>query len=147
MVYRARQYFWLNCDGVQHLSFRSTRVLFRFLWGACSPMFSFIDHCLSFCLFPFIHCIVCPSIYGFWLPLWYIQGFLFSYAFSCLHFTQECQYDVMASVVASSALDSWYYSFSGQNKYHKIDISLSTASQIGSLGFRIMCRVKWYISQ
>jgi len=25
----------------------------------------------------FCHCVVCPSsIYGFWLPLWYIQAFL-----------------------------------------------------------------------
>ena len=21
----------------------------------------------------FVHCVVCPSIYGFWLPLWYYQ--------------------------------------------------------------------------
>ena len=26
------------------------------------------------CPFPLGHCIVCPSIYGFWLPLWYIQA-------------------------------------------------------------------------
>ena len=32
----------------------------------------FVDRCLSFC--PFCgHCVVCPSIYGFWLPLWYLQ--------------------------------------------------------------------------
>ena len=31
----------------------------------------FGDHCLSFCPFSSGHCIVCPSIYGFWLPLWY----------------------------------------------------------------------------
>jgi hypothetical protein len=28
----------------------------------------FIDHCLSFCTFSFDHCVVCSSIYGFWLP-------------------------------------------------------------------------------
>jgi hypothetical protein len=33
----------------------------------------FVDHCLSFCNFSFGHCVVCPSIYGFWLPLWYLQ--------------------------------------------------------------------------
>jgi hypothetical protein len=32
----------------------------------------FVDGCLSFCPFYFGHCIVCPSIYGFWLQLWYI---------------------------------------------------------------------------
>ena len=70
-------------------SFRSTRVLSRFFWGACFPMFSFVDDCLSFCLFPFIHCIVCSSIYSFWLPLWYIQGFflcIFGSFNLCQHF-------------------------------------------------------------
>ena len=34
----------------------------------------FADRCLSFCSFSFGHCVVCPSsIYGFWLPLWYLQ--------------------------------------------------------------------------
>jgi len=38
--------------------------------------------CVMFCrslfvLFSCGHCIVCPSsIYGFWLPLWYLQNFL-----------------------------------------------------------------------
>ena len=29
----------------------------------------FVDRCLSVCPVPFGHCLVCPSIYGFWLPL------------------------------------------------------------------------------
>ena len=33
--------------------------------------------CLSFCTFSFGHCVVCSSsIYGFWLPLWYLQTLL-----------------------------------------------------------------------
>jgi hypothetical protein len=37
----------------------------------------FVDRCLFFCTFSFNHCVVCPSsIYGFWLPLWYIQTLL-----------------------------------------------------------------------
>jgi hypothetical protein len=36
----------------------------------------FVDRCLSFCPFLFGHCVVCPSIYGFWLPLWYLQTLL-----------------------------------------------------------------------
>ena len=37
----------------------------------------FVDRCLSFCTFPFGHCVVCSSsIYGFWLPLWYLQTLL-----------------------------------------------------------------------
>jgi hypothetical protein len=34
----------------------------------------FVDRCLSFCTFSFGHCVVCSSsIYGFWLPLWYLR--------------------------------------------------------------------------
>ena len=37
----------------------------------------FVDRCLSFCNFSFGHCVVCySSIYGFWLPLWYLQTLL-----------------------------------------------------------------------
>jgi hypothetical protein len=33
----------------------------------------FVDRCLSFCSFSFGRCVVCSSsIYGFWLPLWYL---------------------------------------------------------------------------
>ena len=31
-----------------------------------------VDRCLSFYTFSFGHCVVCPLIYGFWLPLWYL---------------------------------------------------------------------------
>jgi hypothetical protein len=34
----------------------------------------FVDCCWSFRTFSFGHCVVCfSSIYGFWLPLWYLQ--------------------------------------------------------------------------
>jgi hypothetical protein len=36
----------------------------------------FVYRCLSFCTFSFGHCVVCSSsiyMYGFWLPLWYLQ--------------------------------------------------------------------------
>jgi hypothetical protein len=37
----------------------------------------FVDCCLSFCTFSLGHCVVCSSsIYGFWLPLWYLQTLL-----------------------------------------------------------------------
>ena len=37
----------------------------------------FVDGCLSFCPFSFGHFVVCySSIYGFWLPLWYLQTLL-----------------------------------------------------------------------
>jgi hypothetical protein len=37
----------------------------------------FDDRCLSFCTCSCGHCVVCSSsIYGFWLPLWYLQTLL-----------------------------------------------------------------------
>ena len=37
----------------------------------------FVDRCLSSCIFSFGDCIVCFTfIYGFWLPLWYLQTLL-----------------------------------------------------------------------
>ena len=33
----------------------------------------FVDRCVSFCTLSFGHCVICSSIYGFWLPLWYLQ--------------------------------------------------------------------------
>jgi hypothetical protein len=42
----------------------------------------FVDRCLSFCTFSFGHCVVCSSlIYGFWLPLWYLQTLLIWYIY------------------------------------------------------------------
>ena len=32
---------------------------------------SLVSFCVVFCPFSFRHCVVCPSNYGFWLPLWY----------------------------------------------------------------------------
>ena len=57
----------------------STRVLVGFvlLWSLVLCV-CFVDRCLSFCTFFFGHCAVCPSIYGFWLPLWYLQTLLLS---------------------------------------------------------------------
>ena len=37
----------------------------------------FVDRCLSFSTFSFVHCAICSfSIYGFWLLLWYLQTLL-----------------------------------------------------------------------
>ena len=37
----------------------------------------FVDRCLSFCTFSFVHCVFCSSsIYGFWLPLCCLQTLL-----------------------------------------------------------------------
>ena len=53
----------------------------RFLSGVRSLVLyvCFADRCLSFFPFSFVHCVVCPSsIYGFLLPLWYLQTFLYT---------------------------------------------------------------------
>ena len=46
-----------------------------YLWGSCCSIFSFLCNVLLIiiCLFSVGHCIVCPSIYGFWIPLWCLQ--------------------------------------------------------------------------
>ena len=53
--------------------FCGVRVTWYLLLCVC-----FVDRCLSFCTFSFDHCVVCSSIYRFWLPLWYLQTLLAS---------------------------------------------------------------------
>ena len=49
----------------------------------------FVDRCLSFCTFYFGHCVVCPSsIYGFLLPLLYLQTLLKLHVVSTCTFNQ-----------------------------------------------------------
>jgi hypothetical protein len=51
------------------LSFSGVRVAQSLVLCVC-----FIYSCVSFCTFSFGHCVVCSSsIYGLWLPLWYLQ--------------------------------------------------------------------------
>jgi hypothetical protein len=55
------------------------RNIYAFLVGLWYSIFSFrcsVDHYLTLCPFPFGHCIVCPLMYGFRLPLWYLQLWL-----------------------------------------------------------------------
>ena len=70
----------------EHLSlppvFSGVRVTWSLVLYVC-----FVDRCLSFCTFSFGHCVVCSSlIYGFWLPLWYLQA-LHIYSLWC----RSCQ--------------------------------------------------------
>ena len=59
----------------------------------------FVDRCLSFCIFSSGHCVVYSySIYGFWLPLWYLQTLICQYRNICdmtigeiSHFTPNLQ--------------------------------------------------------
>ena len=45
----------------------------------------FVDRFLSFCPFSFDHCVVCSSIYGFWLHVWYLQTILCYCRMLCLY--------------------------------------------------------------
>jgi hypothetical protein len=59
----------------EHLSV--SRVLVGFvLLNLYFSLYCLIDHYLSFCHFFVGHCIICPSIYGYWLLLWYLLTFL-----------------------------------------------------------------------
>jgi hypothetical protein len=68
-----------NWIGNKFLQLTSTWVHPRFLVGvrvtrSLVLYVCFVDRCLSFCTFSFGHCVVCSSsIYGFCLPLWYLQ--------------------------------------------------------------------------
>ena len=54
------------------VGFGVTRSLVLYVQNVC-----FVDRCLSFCTFPFGHCVVCSSsIYGFGLTLWCLQTLL-----------------------------------------------------------------------
>ena len=57
---------------VHHLVFSGVHVIQSLVLYEC-----FIDCCLSFSTLSFGHCVFCSSsIYGFWLPLWYLQTLL-----------------------------------------------------------------------
>ena len=64
--------------------FSGVRVTWSLVLCVC-----FVDSCLSCCPFSFIHCVVCPSsLYGFWLPLWYLQ-ILLKFVNSCLSLLRD----------------------------------------------------------
>jgi hypothetical protein len=45
----------------------------------------------------FFHCIVCPSIYGFWLALWYLQTFVV--IFYCIFYIQDLYRNTQTSTL------------------------------------------------
>jgi len=64
----------------------------------------FVDRCLSFCTFYFGHCVFCSSsIYGFWLPLWYLQTLLLKLREPWIQmFISSCLVDLCCSSVQFS---------------------------------------------
>ena len=72
----------------EHLSsppvFCSCYSIFSFMCMFCRLLFVLLSKILSF---SFGHCVVCSSsIYGFWLPLWYLQTLLCVYLFLKIDF-------------------------------------------------------------
>ena len=60
----------------------------------------FVDRFLSFCTFAFGNCIVCSSIYGFWIPLCYIQTLVTFYnLYAILGIVPDSTISSMASVL------------------------------------------------
>jgi hypothetical protein len=80
--------FYTICNvEIHYLNKSSLLVVFALLvfFVVFFSVWCFVDRCLSFVPFSFGHCVVCPVIYGFWLPLWYILTFL-KYANQCIFF-------------------------------------------------------------
>jgi len=57
-------------------------MIFSFMCMFCRSLFILLS------LF-FGHCVFCPSIYGFWFPLWYLQTLLDSNRKSYIYRTQS----------------------------------------------------------
>ena len=80
-------YLRLLITSLVSLSFSLSFCPFHFVIVLSVLLFTASDYLfgifkLLFVLLPFFfcHCIVCPSIYGFWLPLWYLQASLCPFA-------------------------------------------------------------------
>jgi hypothetical protein len=83
-------YFVVNLDCPVHVQYRCRFWCFPSGTPEFTPAFSwvrvtrslvlcvcFVDRCFSFSPYSFGLCVVCySSIYGFWLPLWYLQTLL-----------------------------------------------------------------------
>jgi hypothetical protein len=63
----------------------------------------FVDRCLFFCTFSFGHCVVCSSIYRFWLPLRYLQSSSYSNFLKLpahkLHINLNTQYSIIMATL------------------------------------------------
>jgi hypothetical protein len=78
----------------------------------------FVDRCLSLCTFSFGHCVVCSSIYRFWLPLWYLQTLLPIFLHSTLFHKNAYQITMFANDVNMLCLNCCGISVTVQNKHN-----------------------------
>jgi hypothetical protein len=96
------------------LPYRSTWVHSRILVGFCCSIFSFLHNvlCIIVCRFTLGHCIVCPSIRGFWLLLWYLQNFLVAF-YICrnvfISYHRGCRGRMLVGFITTYAVSTYHY--------------------------------------
>jgi hypothetical protein len=78
----------------------------------------FVDRCFPFCTFYFGHCVVCSSIYGFWIPLWYLQTLLTQ----MIIYIWEFYFIYRTVLMSQKALYAVYYNI--KNLWLPIDLQL-----------------------
>jgi hypothetical protein len=87
----------------------------------------FVDRCFSFCTFSSGYCVVCSSsIYGFWLPLWYLQTLLHSSDQTSDHHIRIYCFSANNTVL-SNENKNWL-ARNGDNAFEWSDISTHGAS-------------------
>jgi hypothetical protein len=90
----------------EHLSsppvFKGIRVTRSLVVCVC-----FVERCLSFVLFSFGHCFVCPSIYVFWFPLWYLQTLLVTNRCKCFVVVNDNRCFIYFSITLKQNISSW----------------------------------------
>jgi hypothetical protein len=92
---------YINTTGVttlpKHLSsstvFSGVRVTRSLVLCVCC-----VGRCLFFCTFSSGHCVICPSIYGFWLPLWCLQFLLIVLIRLGLEFIKPFKYELCTRI-------------------------------------------------
>ena len=113
---------WINTTGTtsgagtaylpEHLSSPPVFSGVRVSWSLVLCV-SFVEHCFSFSTFSFGHCFLCSSIYGFWLPLWYLQTLLKCYFWGYWCFTPPCTFYNISDISWRLALfTGWIQSLS-----------------------------------
>ena len=111
----------------------------------------FVGQCSSFCIIYFGHCAVCSSsIYGFWLPLWYLHSLLTSLSGFNLVSLVVISIDLLKDVVCMCLIlsCSLYLQFFKRNRYfdfrHMFLLVLSSFWSLWSCGvpLSMLCATK-----
>ena len=101
-------------------------VLSVLLFTASDYLFGIFKLLFVLLPFSFCHCIVCPSIYGFWLPLWYLQASLCPFALFLL--SLYCLSFYLRLLITSLVSTSFSLSFCPFSFVIVLSVLLFTAS-------------------